>query len=84
MLVKETGLILEKVEYDSSHHQFTISERYKQGKSFKERNYNNGFERLLCVFKKLSYSRKAKKLNNESRGDQAIFYIRKNNVKFNN
>ena len=72
------------MEYDSTHHQFTISERYKQGKSLKERNYNNSFERLLSVFKKLRNSRKAKKLNNESRGDQAIFYIRKNKVRYNN
>lgn len=77
-LAEKTGLTVERVVYDSTHHQFTISERYSAGKTFSERKYNNVIEQAAGVVEKFRNAQKAKLLNRNQRGDQAIFYLRKN------
>jgi len=78
LLAEISGFSLVKKVSDSTHHQFTISERYKNGKTLQERNYNSIWGRLVHVGNKFRYSWEAKKLNNENRGDQAVFYLQKN------
>src|SRR5690606_13273065 len=77
ILSEKTGFKLNEVEYDSTHHQFTLSERYKQGKTLKERSYSTWAGRIANAFKKLSYASQAAKLNQQKHGDQAIFYLQK-------
>jgi SAM-dependent methyltransferase len=76
-LADQTEFELEEYSFDSTHHQFTISERYKQDKIISERIYKSLWGRLLSIFQKLIYSIKARKLNSNMHGDQAIFYLRK-------
>ena len=76
-LANQTGFLLEDVVYDSTHHQFTISERYKSGKTMKERTYNSPSGKLAHTFRKFSYAAEAKRRNKMKDGDQAIFYLRK-------
>lgn len=76
-LVEKTSFNLEKIDFDSTHHQFTISQRYKKGKTMKERSYSPGLGRLVNVIQKIINASKAHKLNRQQRGDQAIFYLKK-------
>jgi SAM-dependent methyltransferase len=77
-LASEAGFKLTKISFDSTHHQFTISERYKSGRAFTERGYRNIFERLLSQLKKMHNSRRAADLNRKGQGDQAAFFLQKN------
>lgn len=77
LLANNAGLELDKVEYDSTHHQFTISERYKSGLTFSQRGHKNLWGKIAHVFKKLDYAKRAKLLNAQNRGDQAIFFLKK-------
>ena len=74
-LADQTGFKLEDVIYDSTHHQFTISERYKQGKTMQERTYKTTLGKLFHLIKKINYTLNAKRKNREKDGDQAIFYL---------
>jgi SAM-dependent methyltransferase len=76
-LADQTGFELEDYLFDSTHHQFTISERYQQDKTIAERVYKSFGGKLLSVFRKMNFSLKARKLNSDKNGDQAIFYLRK-------
>ncbi len=76
-LAEKANFELQDVVFDSTHHQFTISERYKKGKTMKERSYSTTFGRLANVIKKFKFGLQARKLNREKRGDQAIFYLKK-------
>jgi SAM-dependent methyltransferase len=76
-LVDKTNFELIKTIFDSTHHQFTISERYKKGKTLRERTYNSGLSRLAHVVQKIVNGLKASRLNRQQRGDQAIFYLKK-------
>ncbi len=76
-LAEKAGLEFSDVVYDSTHHQFTISERYKKGKTMKERSYSTIPDRLANVVQKFKYARQAQKLNRQKKGDQAIFYLKK-------
>ncbi len=77
LLAIQFGFVFEKMIFDSTHHQFTLSERYKQGKTLQERTYKSIFGRVASIFKKINYSSKAKTLNRNNEGDQAIFYLKK-------
>jgi len=77
-LAKKTNFEIEECLFDSTHHQFTISERYKMDKKLSERVYNSLPGKFYNIFEKLFYSWKARKLNAAKMGDQAIFYLRKN------
>ncbi len=76
-LVDQSNFVLEDYVFDSTHHQFTISERYKRGKTINERIYHSTWGRLYNVFQKIIYKIKTKRLNKQNCGDQAIFYLRK-------
>ena len=69
-LAEQCGLVLRSTECDSTLDQFRTSELYKQGlRSFREA----GFDRT----QKTEWKRRAEKLNQEGRGDQAVFYLEK-------
>jgi len=77
-LANQSNFELEDYCYDSTHHQFTISERYKNGKNMSERIYTTFWGRIQNVFQKMVFGMKARKLNSDKMGDQAIFYLRRN------
>lgn len=77
ILSEKTGFKLTDIKYDSTHHQFTLSERYKQGKILKERSYSTLAGRLVSALRKIAYTSRASKLNKQKKGDQAIFYLQK-------
>jgi SAM-dependent methyltransferase len=77
-LANQSNFELEDYCYDSTHHQFTISERYKNGKNMSERVYTTFWGRIQNVFQKMVFGMKARKLNSDKMGDQAIFYLRRN------
>lgn len=76
-LADKTNFELEDYYFDSTHHQFTISERYKQDKTIRERVYHSSWGKLFYIFQKMIFSIKSGRLNNKNTGDQAIFYLRK-------
>lgn len=76
-LAEKAKFELQNIIFDSTHHQFTISERYKKGKTMKERSYNTTLGRLANLVQKFKYAILARKLNRQKRGDQAIFYLKK-------
>jgi 2-polyprenyl-3-methyl-5-hydroxy-6-metoxy-1,4-benzoquinol methylase len=78
LLASEAGFKLTKISCDSTHHQFTISERYKSGRAFTERGYKNIFVRISSLVQKMRNSRRAKYLNRKGQGDQAAFFLHKN------
>jgi SAM-dependent methyltransferase len=77
-LANQSNFELEDYCFDSTHHQFTISERYKMNKTMGERVYHSLWGRIYSVFQKLVFSVRAVWLNSHNSGDQAIFYLRKN------
>jgi 2-polyprenyl-3-methyl-5-hydroxy-6-metoxy-1,4-benzoquinol methylase len=76
-LASENGFNLTRIIYDSTHHQFTISERYKSGRAFTERGYRNILDRISSLFQKMRNSRRAADLNSKGQGDQAAFFLYK-------
>ena len=70
---------LEDIVSDSDEFQFWGSEQYKQGISLRsDRSY--GVSPSGSIFSKVQMERfreKAKQLNQDSRGDQAAFYLKK-------
>jgi 2-polyprenyl-3-methyl-5-hydroxy-6-metoxy-1,4-benzoquinol methylase len=77
LLASEAGFKLIKITYDSTHHQFTVSERYKSGRAFTERGYRNIFDRVSSLVQKMQNSRRAAYLNSKGQGDQAAFFLYK-------
>lgn len=68
----QSGLVLDKVVYDSTEFQFVGSERYEMGIPL----LNNTVESLNKA-KLKKFRNEAQQLNIDNRGDQAIFYLRK-------
>jgi len=79
IIASKCGFELEKVVYDSCEFQFEGSEKYKKDISlFEEESGKSKIASLIGnIGKKLIYRRRARKLNAEERGDQAVFYLRK-------
>lgn len=75
LLAEENGLELFDIKYDSSHLQFTGSELYIKDIPLKD--LKNKEVKKLIKKQKANYNRKAKVLNKDNKGDQAIFYLRK-------
>ena len=77
LLADKTHFNLYKVEYDSTHFQFTGSEKYVKDiplSSPKQRGLSKSVVRKVEHFK---FGQKAKSLNKAELGDQAAFYLRK-------
>jgi SAM-dependent methyltransferase len=82
LLVNQSGLTINKIEYDSDEFQFWGSEQYKKDIPLTdEKSYY--INPAGSVFNKkdiISFCNKAKDLNSQGRGDQAIFFVRKISV----
>jgi SAM-dependent methyltransferase len=77
ILASKAGLKLSNVKYDSTHFQFTGSEKYINDIALVTTRKKGFMAFVRRKKKKLSYEKAAAALNKEGRGDQAIFYLRK-------
>lgn len=79
LLANSANLVIEKIEHDSTAFQFWGSEQYRKGvfltddRSYSRNPGKSGFTKGEIR----KFSKRAKELNNQNFGDQAIFYIRK-------
>lgn len=80
ILADQVGLKLFKVVYDSTHSQFTDSEKYVNNISLRESRPKGLLNFIKRKLKKMEYQRLTKQLNKQNRGDQAMFYLRKQHV----
>jgi SAM-dependent methyltransferase len=79
ILAEKAGFSVEKVVYDSEEFQFWASEYYSQNIAMSDENWFDGkFENSIFTEEQfLKWQNLAKQLNDENRGDQACFYLRK-------
>lgn len=77
LLAEAVGLKLIKTDFDSSHFQFTASEKYRKGIPLRVPEKRGVLDYLKYKWRKRRFRKMAKKLNQEGRGDQAIFYFKK-------
>jgi 2-polyprenyl-3-methyl-5-hydroxy-6-metoxy-1,4-benzoquinol methylase len=78
LLCSQAGLKIDRVVYDSTEFQFMGSEQYEKGITLhSDRSYTVNFENsIFSKDDKKKYSREARRLNKEKKGDQAAFVIR--------
>ncbi|WGF92706.1 class I SAM-dependent methyltransferase [Aequorivita marisscotiae] len=77
LLADNSNFDLYKIEYDSTHFQFTGSEKYIKDiplSAPKTKGFSASLQRKVQNYQ---YGQKAKQLNKEKSGDQAAFYLRK-------
>jgi SAM-dependent methyltransferase len=79
LLANQTGMTINKIEYDSDEFQFWGSEQYQNDIPL---NHEKSYQRNpgISMFKKVTimeYSRMASELNKERRGDQAVFFMKR-------
>lgn len=81
LLAADHGFYISKIKYDSSEFQFWGSEQYKKGISlYNQKSFLNGIDDSIFTQSQIkAYKKQAKELNNNSKGDQAIFYLKKSN-----
>jgi len=79
ILAEKSGFTVEKVVYDSEEFQFWASEYYAKDIAMNETDwFKLDFEQSLFNKKQFDdWKAEAEKLNQEKRGDQACFYLRK-------
>lgn len=79
MLAEETGLSLERIEYDSNEFQFWGSEQYKRDIPLYNRQFKSfGPSRSLFSGKDMAqFRQRAKELNEKGQGDACAFFLRK-------
>lgn len=76
MLISNTKLKIKEIVYDSNAFQFIGSEQYRNGKNGADRRKFGELVRFTML-SLLKYGRLAKKVNEQRRGDQAIFILTK-------
>lgn len=76
-MADKIGFELYKIEYDSTHFQFSGSEKYVNDTPLRKPRKKGIHHFIKRKLKKFKYIRMAKKLNREKRGDQAAFFLRK-------
>lgn len=76
-MAQQAGLELYKIQYDSTHFQFSGSEKYVNNTSLRTPRKKGLHHFLKRKFKKWGYTARAKKLNKQNEGDQAAFFFRK-------
>jgi hypothetical protein len=79
-LAEQVNLTVEKIVYDSDEFQFWGSEQVARGISLKsEKSYDiNPSGALFSKDEIEEFKRRSKRLNENNRGDQAAFYLKKN------
>jgi 2-polyprenyl-3-methyl-5-hydroxy-6-metoxy-1,4-benzoquinol methylase len=78
MLVEKAGLIIEKIDYDSTDFQFWGSEQYKKDIPLTDKKsyYINPSESVFTRKDIISFCSRAVDLNLQGTGDQAIFFMK--------
>jgi SAM-dependent methyltransferase len=76
-LADNAGLQLVKITYDSNHFQFSASENYVRGIPLKDQKKGRGLGRIGWLLRRYILNRRAHRLNQEGRGDQAAFLLKK-------
>ena len=78
-LAEKAGFTVEKVIYDSTAFQFWGSEQYLQNIPLNdERTFKNDISKSLFTQEQMdAWERQAEELNEQNKGDQASFYLRK-------
>lgn len=78
ILTNQSNLQIKKTVYDSSEFQFYASEQIKRDiPLYDKRSYRLNPKKSIFTEKQImEYKKKARKLNREKRGDQAIFFIK--------
>ncbi|MCX6328272.1 MAG: class I SAM-dependent methyltransferase [Bacteroidia bacterium] len=81
MLVEKAGLIIEKIDYDSTDFQFWGSEQYKNNIPLNdEKSFSvNPGESIFNRGEIKEFIMKSKELNNKKLGDQVVIYLRRKN-----
>ena len=82
LLGEKSGLELYKIVYDSTHFQFSGSEKYLNGTPLSVARPKGLLSLLRRKFRKWQYQTKAKQLNTEGNGDQAAFFFRRRSAGF--
>lgn len=77
ILAGQSGFRVTKVVYDSTHFQFTGSEKYVQDISLATPRRKGFLNFIRRKSKKAGYRRRARQLNREGRGDQAAFFLQR-------
>lgn len=77
LLAEKTGFELYKVAYDSTHFQFTGSEKYLKDIPLSDPKPNGFAKSIYRKTENWKFGRRAQRLNRAEQGDQAAFYLRK-------
>ncbi len=77
LLAGQAGLTVTNVVYDSNAYQFLYSEQYRKDVAQQEKPAHTYFSFLGRKKDKWTYARKAALLNQQNRGDQAAFFLKK-------
>lgn len=77
LLAEESGMEVTDVVYDSSHFQFTGSEKYIKDIPLSDPKKKGLVASIQRKVSNYSYGKKANKLNKDGMGDQAAFFLRK-------
>jgi SAM-dependent methyltransferase len=77
LIGEKAGLELYNIVDDSRHFQFSGSEKYVADTALTAPRKKGIFHFISRKWKKWGYTRKAKQLNREGRGDQSAFFFRK-------
>jgi 2-polyprenyl-3-methyl-5-hydroxy-6-metoxy-1,4-benzoquinol methylase len=80
LLAEKAGFELYKVVYDSTHFQFTGSEKYIKDIPLSDPKARGLVGSLKRKTENYKFGRRAKRLNKEELGDQAAFYLRKKQI----
>lgn len=75
ILASKAGFKLDKVVYDSTHFQFSGSEKYLHNIALADATPKGIMRFVNRKFKKARYNQLAKKLNETGQGDQAAFFL---------
>jgi len=74
-MAQHTGFKLQKVLYDSTHRQFTESERYEKGIALSAARQKGFLPFIKRKIRKFQYVKRTNYLNKAGNGDQAAFYL---------
>jgi 2-polyprenyl-3-methyl-5-hydroxy-6-metoxy-1,4-benzoquinol methylase len=79
ILAASSGLVIDKIVYDSTAFQFLGSEQYLRGISLMAENsyYKDPSKSIFTKKEVRNFQKEAVRLNRENRGDTAAFYLRK-------
>jgi 2-polyprenyl-3-methyl-5-hydroxy-6-metoxy-1,4-benzoquinol methylase len=81
IIAENANMELYNILFDSKHFQFSYSEKYRRDISLSEKDTLNQDNWIKRKIRKLQYTRKAKQLNKLGKGDQVVFFLRKNKLK---